>query len=690
VFKPVKFRVQNFKNVEDSGWIPIENVTCFVGRNESGKTTLLKALHKFNPATPEPYNPQKEFPRDRFTRDFKDPKDWPVCSVKFEITDETLAKCQAEMPGKAPPKFATYVRNYDGRLSSLNFEPALPSEVLLSKPLLDGLTAFAKGARRLKAPTPEEETNTAATRTTLATWASGWSDKLSAIGDLKQQAPTLEQIKSESESKSSPLTADLIEELQTCLQPLIAEAQKKPLFDRLHAILHTEIPVFIYFENYGVLDSAIYLPRFIQDMKQTPNDPKIRTIQAMFKHVNLEAADLERLGAESAANARMQGQNVTEAMIATDQKNKELRSVKLNAASLDISKRFSDWWQQRRHEIVYEADGNYFRIWISDDRRPGVKIELESRSKGFQWFFSFYLVFLVESDDGHRNAVLLLDEPGLNLHPTAQQELISFFETLSKKNQILYSTHSPFLIDGQHIERVRPVTEDDSGHSNVSIGEWPKDRETIFPLQAAAGYAMLQGLFSHKDNLLVEGMSDYYYLTAISSQCARAKKTTLPEKIYVTPCGGTKYMGHMASLFLGQKVRPVILLDADDAGRVRKDALLKSLYSGHENAILMLGDILGMKDSEIEDLLGEDVVMPAVSKMLGIDISLTDADRKKPTLPDQIESATKRLGIALPDGWKGITAILLVSEWAESGKLLPEPILDKAAKLFGEIRSRFS
>lgn len=69
MLKAVRYRVQNFCNIDDSDWIPLERVTTFVGRNESGKTALLKALHKFNPGTPEPYNPQREFPRDRYTRE---------------------------------------------------------------------------------------------------------------------------------------------------------------------------------------------------------------------------------------------------------------------------------------------------------------------------------------------------------------------------------------------------------------------------------------------------------------------------------------------------------------------------------------------------------------------------------------------------------------------------------------------
>lgn len=62
--KAIRFRVQNFRNVDDSDWISLGRVTAFVGRNESGKTSLLKALHKFNPGTPEPYDAQREFPRD--------------------------------------------------------------------------------------------------------------------------------------------------------------------------------------------------------------------------------------------------------------------------------------------------------------------------------------------------------------------------------------------------------------------------------------------------------------------------------------------------------------------------------------------------------------------------------------------------------------------------------------------------
>jgi recombinational DNA repair ATPase RecF len=102
---PIQFKVTNFRNIDDSGWIPIERVTAFVGRNESGKTALLKALHKFNPATPEPYKPQREFPRDRFTREFENGADWPVCSVEFTLSSsfqsELATSLNSDIPSSA-------------------------------------------------------------------------------------------------------------------------------------------------------------------------------------------------------------------------------------------------------------------------------------------------------------------------------------------------------------------------------------------------------------------------------------------------------------------------------------------------------------------------------------------------------------------------------------------------------------
>ena len=106
------------------------------------------------------------------------------------------------------------------------------------------------------------------------------------------------------------------------------------------------------------------------------------------------------------------------------------RAILLNSASTDLTRKFKEWWKQGNYIFRFQADGEFFKIWVSDDKRPE-EIELERRSTGLQWFLSFFLTFLVESQEAHKGAILLLDEAGLSLHPLAQKDLIAFFESLT-------------------------------------------------------------------------------------------------------------------------------------------------------------------------------------------------------------------------------------------------------------------
>lgn len=686
-----RFRVFNYRNIDDSGWIPLERVTAFVGRNEAGKTALLKALHKFHPAIEESYKPQREFPRDRFTAEYRSGGDWPVCRVEFKLSAEFREELRERLNSAVIPHKAILTRYYDGSLE-YEYDTEVPDDPVDPSGLVKALDVFAKGARRLAAPAQDQEEAIQVLRPQLANWADGNKEAAGKLQDLRTEkgVELLEQVRHESNTHAQPVSADLVEALQGAVDDMLSRAKTAPIPQQLDEAIEGELPVFVYFENYGILDSAVYLPRFLEDLAATPEEPRVRTINAIFKHVQLTAQEISDLGREDAEEAKAAGQPVTPEIIERDQERKELRSVKLNSASLDISKKFSQWFGQRRHKVRYQADGPYFRIWVSDDRRPDVDIELESRSKGFQWFFSFYLVFLVESDEGHKDAVLLLDEPGLHLHPTAQQELIAFFERLAEDNPLIYTTHSPFLVDGEHIHRIRPVTEDETGQSRISVDSWPEDRETIFPLQAAAGYAMVRGLFQHKKNLLVEGMSDYLYLHVLNLHCHALGRKGLPDDIYITPCGGTKLVGHLASLFLGQQVRPVVLLDGDDAGRARRDVLMKELYAGYENAVLMLSDLLGQEDCEIEDIIGEATILPVLKDVIKKKLTLNQGDRGKGSLVAQIKSAVERYGVDLPDGWKPEVARRIVVAWSTTDPTdMPTEILDRAEALFNELTNRF-
>ena len=311
--KAIRFRVQNFRNIDDSDWIALEKVTAFVGRNESGKTSLLKALHKFNPATPEPYDPQREFPRDRYARDYvsngSNGEDWPVCSVEFEIPEELQIEIGEllEEDGK-PPEKVTATRYYDDSLK-FEYSSTIEEEPLAPEPVLNALEAFASSARRLEAPNPSQEEYTAQQRTELANWATGWKDKLKVVVNLRgdEGANLLTELRMDVEHWSNPQTADMIEALQQAVEPVLDVAKKGQVIDQIDEKIKHNLPVLIYFENYGILDSAIWLPRFIDDLNRDPNDSRVRTINAMFKYVGLDSKEITALGEDPHREALRNG-----------------------------------------------------------------------------------------------------------------------------------------------------------------------------------------------------------------------------------------------------------------------------------------------------------------------------------------------------------------------------------------------
>jgi predicted ATP-dependent endonuclease of OLD family len=147
--------------------------------------------------------------------------------------------------------------------------------------------------------------------------------------------------------------------------------------------------------------------------------------------------------------------------------------------------------------------------------------------------------------------VLLLDEPGLTLHGKAQADLLRYFkEKLAPYHQIIYSTHSPFMVPADDLASVRIVQDqvEMKGLRRVPIGTkvrsdvLTRDPDTLFPLQGALGYEITQSLFVGKHTLLVEGPGDILYIQALSDAL---KGVTEPASISVgrsvQPAGSIKF-----------------------------------------------------------------------------------------------------------------------------------------------------
>ena len=303
---PTRFQILNYRNIDDSGWIEIERVTAFVGRNEAGKTALLKALHKFNPAIEESYNAQREFPRDRFTAEYRDGGDWPVCRVEFELSAEFRKELREQLNGAQVPEKAILTRYYDDSLE-YKYDTEIPDDPVSPGELVNALDVLARGARRLAAPTQGEEEATQGLRTQLADWADANKEAAGNLQDLRTDkgAELLQQIRDQSNAHAQPASADLIEALQSAVGELLRKVETAPIPEQLDDAITGALPVFIYFENYGVLDSAVYLPRFLEDLEEGPEESRVRTINAMFKHVRLTAQEISDLGRRKQRKRRL-------------------------------------------------------------------------------------------------------------------------------------------------------------------------------------------------------------------------------------------------------------------------------------------------------------------------------------------------------------------------------------------------
>ena len=188
--------------------------------------------------------------------------------------------------------------------------------------------------------------------------------------------------------------------------------------------------------------------------------------------------------------------------------------------------------------------GPIFHVRVANHRHR-VTVPFDERSRGFVWFFSFLAYFSELEAAKEGDLILLLDEPALALHATAQRDLLRFMEDrLAPEHQVLYTTHSPFMIDPEHLERARTVMDVTDEGTKISADVFCVDEETVFPLRAALGYTLGQGLFSSAKTLLVENPSDLIYLDLLGAELFERGMPTIDSDWVRVPVGGAGTLSH--------------------------------------------------------------------------------------------------------------------------------------------------
>lgn len=687
-----KFRVTNFRSVDDSGWVEVENVTSLIGTNESGKTNILLPLWKLNPAKEGEIHPTSDYPRKHYnTFRHQTPKPAFIDAI-FDV-GPVLAQQLADKTGMTPEQVreVSVVRRFDGE-PIVDFPNAVPAR-FLDKERVQNVINGAEMELTVMTPLKTEEDIKNLCITAIASAKSKLSgfDEIGAL-QIDELLSGLATVKTDGGPKTStivPRYQRLSEDLRA-MKEEVSREHPRDIEAAVNLVLEN-LPKFVYYSSYGNLDSEIYLPHVIQNMARkdlgAKEQAKARTLKVLFEFVKLQPKEILELGRDF---KDPQNRQPTDAEIAAIAEKKKQRSILLQSASTLLTTQFRSWWKQGEYRFRFEADGDHFRIWVADDKRPE-EIELEGRSTGLQWFLSFYLVFLVESADAHEGAILLLDEPGISLHPLAQRDLSVFFDSLAETNQLIYTSHSPFLIDSDRLDRARKVYVSEDGTSKVtadlrsSSGDITQ-RGAGYAVHAALGLTVAESLMLGCQPVIVEGASDQHYLSGIKTLLIASGRLKPGRELVFPPAGGAKGVKAVASI-LGSREEelPVALFDSDTQGKNMAKSMRESLYSGDPELVLEIEAFTGIPGSEIEDLVPPEFIAREVDRwQRGSDIPFADVMKPGAPIIPQVEAwaVQNKIELAKP-GWKVELAKRVKQRLLLDGAgVLESQMLDRWEKLF--------
>lgn len=576
----VSVHVQRFRNVLDSTAIPIDDqVTCLVGKNESGKTTLLHALWRLNPHVPTSFETTHDYPRWRLVADRRAEVAHDVAPVTavFELEVDDLAAVDGIFgPGVVDQK-VTFSRWYGGDLvcECVTNDAAAVQSVLGRHELSDSV------GRRL--------------------------DESPDLPSLKAATAALLLAESESETPNDDLVAAL-RAIETSISTILEGGD---LNSAVGSVLSGRLPTFFYFSDYQMLPGRVDLPALgaADDLPATSSNQTARALLALAR------TDVASLGNDAY----------------------EDRKAELEAVGGDLSQQVSQYWQQNPELTVefdvdkvtvqqgngYTAVAQYLDIRVRDARHGSFTNNFDQRSSGFRWFFSFLAAFS-EFEQGAAKVIVLLDEPALSLHGRAQADFLRFIdERLATTCQVIYTTHSPFMVDVAHLERVRVV--EDRGQKVGAIASTEVlgvDADTLFPLQGALGYEIAQSLFIGPANLLVEGTSDFTYLTVISDHLRALKRPALDTRWRILPAGGSANVPAFVAL-IGPKLDVTVLVDAGAQGMQR---LVSMVSQGllTPDRLLTIASITATKHADIEDVFDPSDYLRLYNGAFGTELTAAD------------------------------------------------------------------
>ncbi len=614
-------RIQNFRSIKDTEYFEIENLkTILVGPNESGKTVILKALQQLGkPEGIDGFDIIRDYPRSLYndiTTKKIDPKDIEVVRGEFALEDDDKKSIPSEFHDC---KYVCYKMLNNEMFHHLENVPARVTYGEISKDLLR-LLAHLDKQNEVTTDYPEDNKPSIQVNSLINTIDdSSVIEKEFSEGLIKLLEKLYPLVDEENEKEDNRYSKII---------SLLKQNQKE---DDVLKILGERVPTFVLFSNFFKVKPSIHLEHLAERVeKKLLDDDKFYDYGnlCLLKLLGFKPRELSDIGkTQSPAKDDIDGLKQYRDTL-------DNRTYQLNAASIKLTKEIREIWnpnpnRPEAEKIRISADGQYLKVSVEDEL--GVEIELDQRSEGFQWMVSFFVVFFAEAMDKHKNAILLLDEPGMSLHGLKQREFRETLNKLSIQNQTIFTTHSPFLVGPNELDIVRVVelkNRDEGSKVHTTISS--SDPAGLLPLQEALGYDLAQSLFTQQKNLILEGLTDYWYIEAISALLRTDSIANMDEKIALVFANSASKVVYYATILHAHNLKIVALLDSDNAGdqAANQENLVSSL--GQKNILRTKDFVGGIPKAEIEDILRETLIEIAKSEF-GIDVKPTsDAQPTRP------------------------------------------------------------
>lgn len=586
--------INKYKSFLEKQEIEIEDgVTRIVGKNESGKTALLEAMAKFNYFDSKDktftFNSTNDYPRGelkRYQQEYPN-EDFDVITCTFELSDDLLNQISEDVGKEVfTSKSIIVAKTYNNSKKFYNISINIKNFI---KQFLQNYTIEENMMQELI--------------------------KSNSLEELVEKLKEIEEL------------TEVYKELKTkYIDSFKTDNENRLASYILSKYIEPNLPEFLYFDEYYSLPGTINLQKFSSGQVDDTFTKEQKDItKALFELSNI---DIKKV---------------------MDSNNYEDFIAELEATSNNITDKLLEYWTTNKNlEINFEiqtkentSTRNFeklLQIRIKNTKHR-VTLPLKNRSKGFIWFFSFLVWFSKVQEK--KNLIILLDEPGLNLHAEAQADLLKYIDKeLLPRYQVIYTTHSPFMIESDKLDEVRTVydSNDSKVGSIISNALEEKDQGTLFPLQAALGYNLAQNLYISDKNLLVEGVADLMFLTVMSGILKENNREGLNEDITIVPVGGLDKVATFISLLRGNELNMVCLLDTfiDQKGKKRLEDLIKDKIIKEKQIKFFDQYIDRLNIAEIEDMFEIEEYLKLFNEEFSKDyksISREEIDINKPIIP---------------------------------------------------------